>query len=191
MNHYEWAGTCFFETWRPERGSNTRSQTFQAIPVTTMVTHCRRTNYPFKNKKEISASINCAPITFVRTLESWAYCRPTSSGYINKYTARWQRSPSGWNRFQTQIDRVQNRGTFLGDCQIGIYRGIIRSKIVFFRISNISVPSPHAQLRGRTVINKLRTFFGPWGRDRSRSSPCIIFRVKQIHQSTASEWQRT
>ena len=37
----------------------------------------------------------------------------------------------------------------------------------FFRISNISVPWPHAQLRGRTVIQKLWTFFGPWGRDLS------------------------
>ena len=29
--------------------------------------------------------------------------------------------------------------------------------------------------------------FGPWGRDRSQSPPCWIFRVKHIHQSTASE----
>ena len=28
---------------------------------------------------------------------------------------------------------------------------------IFFRISNISVPCPHAQLRGRTVIKKLWT----------------------------------
>ena len=49
----------------------------------------------------------------------------------------------------------------------------------------------HAQLRvrGRTVIinKKLWTFFGPWRRDRSQSLPCWIFRVKQIHPSTASE----
>ena len=57
----------------------------------------------------------------------------------------------------------------------------------FFRISNISVPCPHAQLRDRTVIKKLWTFFGPWGRDRSQSPPCWIFQVKQIHPSTASE----
>ena len=60
-----------------------------------------------------------------------------------------------------------------------------------FRISNISVPCLHAQLRvrGRTVIinKKLWTFFGPWRRDRSQSPPCWIFRVKQIHPSTASE----
>ena len=74
------------------------------------------------------------------------------------------------------------------DCHIGKYLGVIRSKIgVFFRISNISVPCPHAQLRGRTIIKKLWTFFGPWGRDRSQSPPCWIFRVKQIHQSTVSE----
>ena len=57
----------------------------------------------------------------------------------------------------------------------------------FFRISNISVTCSHAHLRGRTVIKKLWTFFGPWGRDRSQSPPCWIFRVRQKHQSTASE----
>ena len=62
------------------------------------------------------------------------------------------------------------------DCHNGKFWGVIRSKIVFF-ISNISVPCPHAQLKGRTVIKKLWTFFGPWGRDRSRSPPCWIFRV--------------
>ena len=40
---------------------------------------------------------------------------------------------------------------------------------------------------GRTVIKKLWTFFGPWGRDRCQSPPCWIFRVKQMHPSTASE----
>ena len=70
------------------------------------------------------------------------------------------------------------------------YRKISGSNQVknrFFRISNISVPCPHAQLRGRTVNKKLWIFFGPWGRDRSQSPPCWIFRVKQIHPSTASE----
>ena len=37
----------------------------------------------------------------------------------------------------------------------------------FFRISNISVPCPHAQLRGHTIIKKLWTIFRPWGRNRS------------------------
>ena len=68
---------------------------------------------------------------------------------------------------EQQIDRVQNRGTFLwtvmSDNQV---------ENSFFRISNISVPCPHAQLRGRTVIKKLWTFFGPCGRDRSQSPPC-------------------
>ena len=70
------------------------------------------------------------------------------------------------------------------------YREISESNQIknkFFRISNISVPCPHAQLRGLTVIKKLRTFLGPWGRDRSQSPPCWIFQVKQIHPSTASE----
>ena len=57
----------------------------------------------------------------------------------------------------------------------------------FFRISNISVPCPHAQFICCTVIKKLWTFFGPWGRDGSQSPPCWIFKVKQIHPSTASE----
>ena len=57
----------------------------------------------------------------------------------------------------------------------------------FFRISNISVTCPHAQLRGRTVFKKLWTFSGPWGRDHSQSPPCWIFRVKQIRSSTVSE----
>ena len=65
------------------------------------------------------------------------------------------------------------------------YRKISGSNQVkkcFFRISNISVSCPHTQLRGRTVIKTLWTFFGPWGRDRSQSPPCWIFRVKQIRQ---------
>ena len=69
------------------------------------------------------------------------------------------------------------------------YREISGSNQVknsFFRISNISVPCPHAQLRGGTVNKKLWTFFGPWGRDRSQSPPRCIFRVKQIYPSTAS-----
>ena len=70
------------------------------------------------------------------------------------------------------------------------YRKISGSNQVknsLFRISNISVPCPHAQLRGRTVIKKLWSFCGPWGRDRSQSPPCWIFRVKQMHSTTASE----
>ena len=49
------------------------------------------------------------------------------------------------------------------DCHIRKYPGVIRLKVVFFRISNISVPCPHAQLRVRTV-KKLWTFFGLSGR---------------------------
>ena len=67
-------------------------------------------------------------------------------------------------------------------------------KIVFFGISNISITCPHAQLIFRTVIKKLRSFFGPSGRDCSQSPPCLktlIFRVKRIQQSTASEEDNT
>ena len=69
------------------------------------------------------------------------------------------------------------------------YRKISGSNQVkncFFRIINISVPCLHAQLRSGTVIKKLWTFFRTRGRDHSRSPPCWIFRVKQIHPSTAS-----
>ena len=73
------------------------------------------------------------------------------------------------------------------DCHIGKYRGVIRSKIVFLRISNISAPCPHAQLRGRTVIKKLWTF-GTMGSGSLSVTAMLEFcRVKQIHQSTASE----
>ena len=63
--------------------------------------------------------------------------------------------------------------------------GSNQSKKSFYGISNISIPCPHAQLRGRTVLKMLWTFLGP--RNRSQSPPCWIFWVKQIHPSTASE----
>ena len=69
------------------------------------------------------------------------------------------------------------------------YRKISGSNQVknrLYIISNISVPCPHAQLRGHTVMKKFWTFFGPWGLDHSQSPPSWIFRVKQIHPSTGS-----
>ena len=63
----------------------------------------------------------------------------------------------------------------------------VYTKNSFFRISNILVPCPDAQLRGRTVIKKLWTIFGSWGRDRFQSPPCWIFWVKLVHPSTTSE----
>ena len=95
-------------------------------------------------------------------------------------------SPSGWNRFQPQIDLVQNRGTFFGLSYQKI-SGHNQVKNSFFRISNISVPCSHAQLKCRTVIKKLWAFFGPWDRDRSQSPPCWMFQAKQLHRSTVSE----
>ena len=62
-------------------------------------------------------------------------------------------------------------------------------KNIFFRISNISVPCPHAQLTARTLIEKLWTFFRPWDRDRSQSPPCRIFRVKQIHHPRGTDFK--
>ena len=93
--------------------------------------------------------------------------------------------PLQW-QWLKQVSRVQNRRIFLWTVK-SEYIAASGRKIVFFRISNISFPCPHAQLRDRKVIEKLWAFFGPWGRDRSQSPACWIFRVKQIHQSTNSE----
>ena len=97
------------------------------------------------------------------------------------FSKSWWQSYFGWNSFQPQIDRVQNRWTFLWT--VWIYRGIIRAKIdslesVTFQVNAHMLSS---------IIKKLWTFFGPWGRDRSQSPPCWIFRVKQIDPSMASE----
>ena len=45
----------------------------------------------------------------------------------------------------------------------------------------------HARMLSSEVAQSLKSyvFFGPWCRDRSQSPPCWIFRVKQIHPSTA------
>ena len=89
-------------------------------------------------------------------------------------------SPSGWNRFQPQIDISLY-------CHIWIYRETIRSKKVFLRISNISVPCPQAQLRGCTVI-KICGHFSDLVVEIALSHLHVEFlRVKRIHQSTASE----
>ena len=63
------------------------------------------------------------------------------------------------------------------------YRGVIRSKLGF--LESVTFQS-HARMLSSEVA-KLWTFFGPWGRDSSQSPPSWIFRVKQIHSSTASE----
>ena len=42
-----------------------------------------------------------------------------------------------------------------------------------FRFINISATCPHPQLTVSTVIKKLWTMFGIWGRDHSRSPPCL------------------
>ena len=62
-------------------------------------------------------------------------------------------------------------GHFFGLAYLNI-SGNNQVENIFFRIRNISVECTHAQLRGRTVIKKLWTFFGTWGRDRSQSPPC-------------------
>ena len=97
---------------------------------------------------------------------------------------------SCWNMFQPQINPMQNRGTFLWTVISKTWARIIRSKIVFFIISNISATRSHAQFIFRTVVQQLWTFFRPWGRDLSQSplfKKSGFFRVKRIQQSTASK----
>ena len=88
--------------------------------------------------------------------------------------------------FSYRLTTYKIVGHFFGLSYLNI-SGNNQVKSSFFRISNISVPCPHAQLRRRTVIKKVWTFFGPLGRDRSQSPTCWFFLVKQIHQSMASE----
>ena len=57
-------------------------------------------------------------------------------------------TPSSWNRFQPQIDRVQNRGTFLWTDINKTSGGIIRWKIVFFK-------SVAFQLHARMLSSKV------------------------------------
>ena len=48
----------------------------------------------------------------------------------------------------------------------------------------------HVRMLSSKVTQSLKsykTFFELWGRDRSQSPPCWIFRIKQINQSTVSE----
>ena len=70
------------------------------------------------------------------------------------------------------------------DCHIGKYRGVIRSKM--FLLEPVTFQF-HARMLSLEVVQSLRTFFGPWGRDRCQSPPCWIFLVEQIRPSTASE----
>ena len=104
----------------------------------------------------------------VSVISAWSVAPVTETGFSHRFTA------------------YKIVGHFFGLSYQKI-SGSNQVKIRIFRISDISVPCPHAQLRGRTVIKKLWTFFGPWGRARSQSPPCWIFRVKQIHPSTAPE----
>ena len=73
------------------------------------------------------------------------------------------------------------------DSHIWKYRSIITSKIVFLESVTFQF---HAHTLSSEVAQSRKSyghFCGPWGRDRSQSPPCWFFRVKHIHQSTASE----
>ena len=76
------------------------------------------------------------------------------------------------------------------DCHIGKYGPWSGRKYFFLESATFRF---HAGMLSSEVAHagtkKLWTFIGPWGRVRSQSPPCWIFRVKQIHQSTA--WEGT
>ena len=80
-------------------------------------------------------------------------------------------APVAETGFSQRLNAYKIVGHFFGLSYLKI-SGNNQVENIFFRISNISVPCLHTQLRGRTVIKKLWTFFGPWGRDRSQSPPC-------------------
>ena len=93
-----------------------------------------------------------------------------------------QASPVAETGFSHRITAYKSVGHFFGLSYWKISgSNQIKNSVVFLESVTCS------GLRGRTIIKKLWTFFGPWGRDRSMSPPCWIFRVKQIHPSTASE----
>ena len=117
------------------------------------------------------------------------YCKYLSKSLLKQiyYHKHWlNAAPVAETGFSHRLTAYKIVGHFLWLSSLNIS---LNNQVenILFRISNISVPCPHPQLRGRTVIKKLGIFFGPWGWDRSQSPPCWIFRVNQIHQSTASE----
>ena len=75
-------------------------------------------------------------------------------------------APVAETGFSHRLTAYKIVGHFFGLSYLNI-SGNNQAKTCFFRIINISVPCPHAHLRGRTVIKKLWVFFRPWGRDRS------------------------
>ena len=117
---------------------------------------------------------------------TFSYQTPPRISHNRLGQARLELAPVPETGFSYRLTAYKSMGHFFGLSYLNI-SGNNQFKNIFFRISSILVTCPHAQLRGRTVNKKLWTFFGPWGRARSQSPPCCIFRVKQIHQSTASE----
>ena len=96
-------------------------------------------------------------------------------------------APVAGTGFSHRLTAYKIVGHFIGLS----YRKISGSNQVkksFLGISNISVPCPHAQLRGRTVIKKLWTFFGPWCRDVSYypAGICCRFKWSSIIQTLLS-----
>ena len=130
----------------------------------------------FRRNSEIKASAN--PATLVVIVYSEALVRGATTSGV---------APVAETGFSHRLNVYKIIRLFFGLSYLNISVNNQVENSFFFRISNISVPCPHAELRGRTIIKKLWIFSRPWGRHHSKSPPCLIFLVKQIHQSTASE----
>ena len=83
---------------------------------------------------------------------TWSSARPRSVALGTRVA---QTSPSGWNRFQPQIDPVQNRGTFLWTVISKICPWIIRSKISFLESVTLQL---HAGMLGSEVAQSLKSY---------------------------------
>ena len=74
------------------------------------------------------------------------------------------------------------------DCHIGKCRGVIRSKIFFLESVTFQF---HARILSSEVAQSIKSYghFSDLGVGIALSHRHVVFfRVKQIHQSTASEW---
>ena len=80
-------------------------------------------------------------------------------------------SPSGWNRFQPQIDRVQNRGTFLWMGMSKTCTRINRSKIVFLESVTFQL---HARIFSSRAAQSIKSYehFEELGVEIAQSPPC-------------------
>ena len=177
--HYNNIGSMCCACWAVSDGSTNEAQPertrIKARPISpvlisalrTQVTHAQKTQSLLSSFLVTSGDNSSPPPT--RT-QSGATSLPlpmqtSSRACLNTV---WFLDAKGFSHRLTPYKIV---GHFFGRSYLNISL-TNQVKNSFFRISNISAPCPHAQLRSRTVNKKLWTFFGPWGRDRSQSPPC-------------------